>query len=163
MYDHYLKGAVSALEKAGPLSAMRAFCDLLLRRRAWTSACRLFGKRTIPIKWSLRWNLVTITMAICLRRSIIRGIVRFADAAIDAEPAVIRAALTVLDSYTPKMFRRIAIRTLARAPAEAPDIAEAILTDTALIDADWCREEYGTLAKAWFPRLPAAQQRDILA
>jgi hypothetical protein len=75
----------------------------------------------------------------------------------------VRAVLDVLAKYSPKIFRRIELHALAMAPAEAPDRAGQYLTDTALIDAGWRREEYGELARAWFPSLPAEQQQGIVA
>ena len=95
--------------------------------------------------------------------TIIRSIVTFADAAVEAEPSAVRRVLDILSNYRPRIFRRIALHTLAKAPAEAPDLADRFLTDTTLIDAEWCRQEYGELARAWLPHLPADRQQHIFA
>jgi hypothetical protein len=56
---------------------------------------------------------------------------------------------------------RIEIHVLALAPSEAPDVADRYLTDTNLIKADWCRQEYAELAKAWLSHLPPTRQQAI--
>jgi len=72
---------------------------------------------------------------------------------------VSRRVLEILGAYAPRMFRWIALQTLARVPEAAPDLAERFLPTR--IAAAWCREEYGRLARAWFGRLPAEWQREI--
>jgi hypothetical protein len=54
------------------------------------------------------------------------------------------------------------MQILAAAPSEAPELAEAYLTDAALLDASWCRAEYAELAKAWFQSLASEKQKAII-
>jgi hypothetical protein len=93
--------------------------------------------------------------------AIIRAIVRFSEAATERDTSAVRRVLEILGKYSPRIFRRIALHSLARCPESAPDLAECFLIDKELIAADWCREEYGRLARAWFPRLSAERQLEI--
>lgn len=162
MYDYYLMAAVGALEKAGPLQALPQFCDALIE-----------ASRLDPHLDGIReedYSCYTVTSLEPsptdggdVLSALVRAMVRFADAAIKEDPANIQRVVEILGNYSPKIFRRIALHTLASAPDAAPDLAEATLTDLTLIDADWCRQEYGKLARAWFGRLPSARQAEILA
>jgi hypothetical protein len=160
MYEHYLKTAVEKLANNGPMLALPAFCDLLLR--ASRVDRRLEAVKEEDYSYYMVGSLVpSPTDGGGELATIIRAIVTFADTAVEADPPAVRRVLDILARYRPRIFRRIAIHTLARAPAEAPDLANQFLTDTALIDADWCREEYGELARAWLPYLPADRQNRI--
>jgi hypothetical protein len=162
MYDYYLMTAVSALEKAGPLQALPQFCDALVEASRLDP--RLEGVREEDYSYYTVTSLEpSPTDGGDVLSALIRAIVRFADAAIKQGPANIRRVVEILGNYSPKIFRRIALHTLASVAEAAPDLAEASLTDQALIDADWCRQEYGKLSRAWFGRLPAARQAEILA
>jgi len=162
MYDYYLMTAVGSLEKAGPLQALPQFCDALME------ASRL-DPRPEGIKEE-DYSYYTVTSLEPsptdggdVLSALVRAIVRFADAAIKEDPADICRVIDILGNYSPKIFRRIALHTLASSAEAAPDLAETCLTDQTLVDADWCRQEYGKLARAWFGRLPAARQAEILA
>jgi len=162
MYDHYLMSAVGTLEQAGPLQALPQFCAALME------ASRLDRHLAEVREEDYSYYTVTSlepspTDGGDVLSAIVRAIVRFADAAVRQDPSNIRRVVEILRNYSPKIFRRIALHTLASAAATEPDLAEACLTDAALIDADWCRQEYGKLARAWFGRLPAARQAEILA
>jgi hypothetical protein len=162
MYEHYLMTAVKELAKAGPLLALPAFCDLLLRASRMDR--QLGAVREEDYSYYMVSSLVpSPTDGGGELATIIRGIVAFADAAVEAEASAVGRVLDILANYRPRIFRRIALHALAKAPAEAPDLADKFLTDTTLIDAEWCREEYGELARAWLPRLPADRQQRIFA
>lgn len=162
MYEHYLKTAVQELAKGGPLLALRAFCDLLLRASQMDR--RLKAVKEEDYSYYMVGSLVPSPMdGGGELATIIRGIVTFANAAVEAEPSAVRRVLDILADYRPRIFQRIAIHTLAKAPAEAPDLADKYLTDTALIDAEWCREEYGELARVWLAHLSADSQQRIFA
>ena len=162
MYEHYLMKAVEELAKAGPLLALPAFCDLLLRASRMDR--RLRAVREEDYSYYMVGSLVpSPTDGGDAPATIIRGIVTFADAAVEAEPSAVGRVLDILTNYRPRIFRRIELHALARAAAEAPDLADRFLTDTALIDAEWCRQEYGELARAWLPNLPAVRQQCIFA
>lgn len=162
MYDHYLMNAVSALEKADPLRALPQFCDMLLHASRMDQ--RLLTVREEDYSYYMVSSLEPDhagggdTLS-----AIIRAVVRFAEAAAGRGPSVMHRVIEILDGYAPKIFRRIAIHVVANAPQAAPDLAEKFLTDKSLIEADWCRQEYGKLAKAQFQRLPPARQQDIFA
>src|SRR5207244_3902306 len=67
-------------------------------------------------------------------------------------------------SYRARIFVRMRLYLLALAPSSAPDLVAAYLADFNLIDADWCREEYASLARAWFRHLaPPTQQNASIA
>ncbi len=162
MYEHYMNGAVNELAKAGPMLALPQFCDLLLH--ASRTDRRLRNVREEDYSYYMVGSLTPGQLdGSDILATIIRAIIKFAVAAVAADASSVRAVLDVLAKYSPKIFRRIELHVLAMAPAEAPDRAAQFLTDTALIDAGWCREEYGELARAWFPRLPVEQQRGIVA
>lgn len=162
MYEYYLMNAAKELAKAGPLLALPAFCNLLLRASRMDR--RLGAVKEEDHSYYMVSSLVpSPTDGADLLATIIRGIVAFADAAVEAEPSAVRRVLEILANYRPKIFKRIALHALAKAPSEAPDLADSFLTDTALIDAEWCREEYGKLARAWLPHLPAERQQSIFA
>jgi hypothetical protein len=81
--------------------------------------------------------------------TLIRAIAKLATSAVEADPANVHCVLKLLSNYKPRIFRRIALHALALAPGAAPDVADLYLTDTELIEADWCRQEYAELARAW--------------
>jgi hypothetical protein len=160
MYDHYLKEAASALEKADPLEALSRFCEFLMEASRLDR--RLSEVREEDYSYYMVMSLEpSPTDGGDVLSAIIRAMVRFSEAAIERDPSSLRRVLDILGAYAPRMFRRIALHSLARAPEAAPDLAERFLTDNDLIAADWCREEYGRLARAWFARLPAEPQREI--
>jgi hypothetical protein len=162
MYEHYMNGAADELAKAGPLPALAQFSDLLLH--ASRTDRRLRSVREEDYSYYMVGSLTPGQLdAGDILATIIHAIVKFAVAAVLADASSVHAVLDVLATYNPKIFRRIELHVLAMAPAEAPDRAEQFLTDTALIDAGWCREEYGELAQAWFPHLTDGQQRGIMA
>jgi hypothetical protein len=162
MYEHYLNGSVNELSKAAPLLALPQFCDLLLH--ASRTDRRLGSVREDDYSYYMVGSL-TPSQADGgdILSTIIRAIVKFAVVAVEGKPSAVRSVLDVLSKYVPKIFRRIELHVLAMAPAEAPDLADKFLTDTALIDAGWCRQEYGELAKAWFPRLLDDRRQRIFA
>lgn len=160
MYDHYLDIAVSEIEKSGSLQAVSQFCDLLMQ-----------GSRLDRRLASMREEDYSYYMVGSLEPShadgrdylsaVIRAIVRLASAAVRREPSALWRVVEVLRGYAPKIYRRVAFHVLSLYPQEAPELAEEVLTDKSLVDADWCREEYGKIARAWFARLSPAQQQDV--
>ncbi len=162
MYEHYMNAAVDELAKAGPMLALPQFCDLLLH--ASRTDRRLRNVREEDYSYYTMGSLTPGQLdGGDILATIIRAIVKFAVAAVAADASSVRAVLDVIAKYSPKILRRIALHVLAMAPAEASDRAAQFLRDTALIDAGWCREEYGELARASFPHLTDEQQRGIVA
>jgi hypothetical protein len=162
MYEYYMNAAVNELAKAGPLSALPHFCDLLLHASRTDRRLRSVGEEDYSY-----YTVGSLTPDHLdsgdILATIIRAIVKFAVASVEADASAVRAVLDVLAKYAPKIFRRIELHVLAMAPAEAPERAGQCLTDTTLIDAGWCREEYGELARAWFPHLTDEQRQGIVA
>jgi hypothetical protein len=94
--------------------------------------------------------------------ALVGEIVRASRLAIQADPTCMQDVVSRIRSHSPKIFTRIALYVLSLNPSSAPDLAQAWLTDTDLIDETWCQAEYGALARAWFPSLPAIDQQKIL-
>lgn len=94
--------------------------------------------------------------------ALVGEIVRSAKLAIQIDPMCTRDVVSRIRSHSPKIFTRIALHVLSLNPGGAPDLAQAWLTDPDLIEETWCRSEYGELARAWFPSLPATEQQQIL-
>jgi hypothetical protein len=162
MYEHYMNGAVSELAKAAPLLALPQFCDLLLQ--ASGTDRRLANVREEDYSYYMVGSLTPGPAdGSDILATIIRAIVKFAVASVEVDPSSVRSVLGTLANYSPKIFRRIELHVLARAPSEAADRAETFLADPELIDAGWCRQEYGELATAWFPHLEEGQRQRILA
>ncbi len=140
MYEHYMNTAADELAKAGPLLALAQFSDLLLH--ASRTDRRLRSVREEDYSYYMVGSLTPGQLdGGDILATIIHAIVRFAVAAVVADASSVHAVLDVLAKYSPKIFRRIELHVLAMAPAEAPERAGRCLTDTALIDAEWCREE----------------------
>jgi hypothetical protein len=160
MYDYYLNEAARALAEADPLQALSRFCPFLME------ASRLDRRLS-----EVREEDYSYYMVMSLEpgpadggdvlSAIVRAIVRFSEAAVERDPRSVRRVIEILGGYAPRMFRRIVLHTLAKVSEAAPDLAEHLLTDKELIAAEWCRDEYGRLARAWFPRLPPERQREI--
>jgi hypothetical protein len=160
MYEHYMMGAVNHLAKADPLLAIPRFSDLLLR------ASRI-DRRLSAVKEEDYWYHAVGSLQPDqmgggdLPATIIRATAKLATAAVEADPANVLCVLNLLSKYRPRIFRRMTLHVLAMAPGKAPDVADPYLTDTDLIEADWCRQEYAELAKAWLNSLPPHRQRVI--
>jgi hypothetical protein len=158
MYEHYLAGAVNVLAKAGPLEALPRFGDLLLRASHLDRG--LGAVKEEDYSYYTVGSLESHQMdGGDILATLIRAIVKLAKAAVEANASNVSLVLEVLAKYKPKIFRRIELHLLALAPGQTPERAEAYLTDTALLQADWCRQEYGELATAWFPNLRADRKK----
>ena len=160
MYEHYMMGAVSHLAKANPLLAIPRFSDLLLHASRLDR--RLSTVREEDYSYYTVGSLLPDQMGGGdVLATLIRAITKLVTSAVEADPANVHGVLKLLSNYKPRIFRRIALHVLALAPGEAPDVAERHLTDTDLIEADWCRQEYAKLARAWLNRLPPDRQKVI--
>jgi hypothetical protein len=162
MYEYHLGVAVSVLASTDKSAdIIRLLCDLL------QSAMRIEKQFSGALEedytyFSVRSLTSNDLDARGTSGALVGGIVTVIRAAVARARTNLAGILETLQSYRAKMYRRIALHALAMAPEAAADLAEACLTDTALIDADWCRQEYAELATAWFPSLSAAAQRTIL-
>lgn len=115
MYEHYLMKAVEELAKAGPLLALPAFCDLLLRASRMDR--RLRAVKEEDYSYYMVGSLVpSPTDGGDALATIIRGIVTFADAAVEAEPSAVRRVLDIFANYRPRIFRRMELHALRKPP-----------------------------------------------
>jgi hypothetical protein len=160
MYEHYLTGAVKELAKAAPLESLPRFGDLLLH--ASRIDTRLSGVKEEDYSYYTMGSLEGDQAGgQDIHGALIVAIAKLARAAVQADPSSVRRVLEVLSTYKARIFRRIALHVLTLSPGEASDLADALLTDNSLIDAEWCRQEYAELAKAWLPHLSADRQKAI--
>jgi hypothetical protein len=160
MYEHYMMGAVNHLAKADPLLAIPRFSGLLLHASRMDR--RLSTVKEEDYSYYTVGSLQPDQMGGGdVPATVIRAIARLATAAVEADPGNVRRVLNLLSKYKPRIFRRMALHVLAMAPGEAPDVADRSLTDTDLIEAGWCRQEYAALAKAWLNNLPPRRQKVI--
>jgi hypothetical protein len=103
MYEHYLNGTVNELSKAAPLLALPQFCDLLLH--ASRTDRRLGSTKEEDYSYYMVGSLTPgHTDGGDILSTIIRAIVKFARAAVEANPLAVRSVLDVLSKYSPKYF-----------------------------------------------------------
>jgi hypothetical protein len=160
MYEHYMMGAVNHLAKVDPLLAVPRFSDLLLHASRLDR--RLSTVREEDYSYYTVGSLQPDQMGGGdILATLIRAIAKLATTAVEADPTNVHHVLKLLSKYKPRIFRRISLHVLALAPGEAPYLADRYLTDPELIEAEWCRQEYAELAKAWLNRLPTDRQRVI--
>lgn len=161
MYEHYLEQAVKAFSVARPLEALPGLCDLLM------DSSRIDKRLSQLDEADYSYYAVGSfepeeTHGHDFLGALVIAVARIAAAAVRADPADLRTVLEHLPPYRARIFTRMRLYLLALAPASAPDFATASLTELSLVDADWCREDYASLARAWFPHLTATEQDRIL-
>jgi hypothetical protein len=167
MYEHYMMGAVNHLTKVAPHLAITSFSDHIIYISDLLLHASRMDRRLSTVREEDYWYSTVGS----LQRdqigggdflaTLIRAIVKMATSAVEADPANVHSVLKVLSNYKPRIFRRIALHALALAPGEAPDVADRYLTDTDLIKADWCQQEYAELARAWLSHLPLDRQKFV--
>jgi hypothetical protein len=161
MYEHHLNEVVAGLCKTAPLDALPVACDLL--RQASHIDGRFTGTGDVDhTYYSVESLAADQRGGQDIHGALILSIVRLAKAAIQTEPRAVVCIHETLEAYRGRIYRRIQMYIVALAPREAPALAEAYLINKDLLDADWCRDEYAELAKAWFPSLARTKQRTIL-
>jgi hypothetical protein len=161
MYEHHLNEAVAEFAKTAPLDALPVVCDLLKQ------ASLIDGRFTGPNEvdhtyYSVESLAVDQPGGQDVHGALILSIMRLAKAAIQTEPRAVTRIHETLEAYDGRIYRRIQMQIVALASREASELAEGYLTNEDLLDADWCRDEYAELAKAWFPSLARTKQRIIL-
>jgi hypothetical protein len=161
MYEHHLPDAIKAIAPVCKVEAVALVADLL------DQAVRISGKVTDDPSHDYTYYLSGQVSEHGTKHDVIDAlvgeIVRASKLAIEADPTCARDVVSRIRSHSPKIFTRIALHVLSINPGGAPDMAQACLTDHDLIEAAWCRAEYGELARAWFPSSPAPVQQEILA
>jgi hypothetical protein len=155
MYEHHLPILMAPLTTNCRVEALRLVVTLL--SRAGEIGHRIdidhYSQRSIADDELANYDVYS-ALTSAVRRS--------AEMLVDSDPATTRSVIEVLTCNSPKVFVRLAVHVLARAPAAASDLAEALLLTPELIEGEWCRHEYAALALAWFPSLSPGQQAAIL-
>lgn len=162
MYEHYLGEAVKVLSKAQPLAAVPELCALLLESSRVDRRLSQVDEADYSY-YSVDTFEPEPTHGHDFLGALVIAVARVAAAAIRANAADLRAVHDQLAPHPARIFVRMRLHLLALAPASAPDLAAAYLTDVNLVDADWCRQEYAALARAWFAHLTPDEQSGILA
>jgi hypothetical protein len=161
MYEHHLSNAVKAIAPVCMAESVALLADLL------DQAVHISGKVQDDPPHDYTYYLSDQISEHGSKHGVIEGlvgeIVRASKLAIGADPACTRDVVLRIRSHSPKLFTRLALHVLSLDPAGAPELAQTYLTDRDLIEATWCRVEYGELARAWFPSLRAEIQQEILA
>lgn len=154
MYEHHLPSLVGPLAACCGEDALRLFADLLQEAARITKRIDSSHYSMRPIDDGMARHDVYETLISAVRRS--------AEVVIQADAPRMRGVVEFLAGYKPKIFVRLYLHVLASNPAAAPDLATAYLTDPSLIEASWCRDEYSSLALAWFPSLTHEDQTKVL-
>jgi hypothetical protein len=155
MYEYHLPSLVDPLAACCGEDALRLFADLL------QEAARITGK-TDSGHYSMRPMGDDGMAQHDVYGSLISAVRRSAEALIQEDAARMRGVVDFLTGYPPKICVRIYLHVLASDPAAAPGLATACLTDSSLIEATWCRDEYSRLALAWFPSLTPEDRTKVL-
>jgi hypothetical protein len=156
MYEHHLPAAMQVLTKACGEDALRLFMELL------RVAADISGK--IQYDHHSSRSLADDEMANAdIYGALMSAVRKSAGMLITEDPTRMRNVIGILTADPAKIFVRVALLVLARNPAAAPDLAEAYLLDSELIEQTWAQKEYAALALAWFPSLSPEKQRAILA
>jgi hypothetical protein len=161
MYEHYLQRAVNTFSTAEPLEALPQLCILLVESTGIDKRLNQLDE-TDYSDYAVGSFEPEATYGHDFLGALIIAVVRVAAAAVNVNPAHVRNVLQHLAPYRARIIVRMRLYLLALAPSFAPDIATAYLTDFDFINADWCREEYASLACAWFPHLAPPEQSRIL-
>ena len=160
MYEHHLPDAVKAIAPVCKAEAVALLAELL------DQAMRISGRVTDdPPRDSTSYISSEISehgTKHDVIGALVGEIVRSSKLAIQTDPTCTRDVVSRIRSHSSKIFIRIALHVLSLNSSSAPDLAQAWLTDPDLIEETWCRAEYGELARAWFPSLPATGQQKIL-
>jgi hypothetical protein len=160
MYEHHLPNAIKAIAPICMAESVALLANLL------DQAVHISGKVQDDPPHDYTYYLSGQISEHGTKPGVIEAlvgeIVRASKLVIEADPASTGDVVFRICSHSPKLFTRIALHVLSLNPAGAPGLAEAYLSDRNLIEATWCRVEYGQLARAWFPSLPAEIQQEIL-
>jgi hypothetical protein len=155
MYEHHLPVLMAPLTATCRVEALRLVVTLLSRAGE-------IGDRIDIDHFSLRAIADDELANYDVYSALVSAVRLSAETLVYSDPATTRAVIEVLTSNSAKVFVRLAMHVLARAPAAAPVLAEAFLMDPELIEGEWCRHEYAALALAWFPSMSPEQQVAIL-
>jgi hypothetical protein len=161
MYEHYLEQTVKVLSEAEPLKALPGLCALLIESSRIDRRLSQLDEADYS-HYTVGSFEPEATHGHDFLGALVIAVVRVAAAAVRTNPADLKGVLRYLEPYRARIFVQMRLYLLALAPSSAPDLAASHLTDLSLVDADWCREEYASLARAWFPHLTPSEQSDVL-
>lgn len=161
MYEHHLPYAVKAIVPACKVQAVELLTDIL--DQALRCARRVADAPASDFSYHIAGEISEHGTKHDVMDALVGETVRAAKLAMESDPPCTPEVIACIRSHSPKLFTRIALHVLSFAPDRAPDVAQSFLTDPDLIEETWCRVEYGQLARAWFPSLPAPVQQTILA
>jgi hypothetical protein len=156
MYEYHLPALVTPLSKCCGEDALHLLADLL------QLAATITGKIDYG-HHSMRQMGDDGMANHDIYESLISAVRRSAEILIQQDARRMGGVVRALAGYPPKIFTRLYLYVLASNPAAAPDLATTYLTDSELIEASWCRDEYAKLASAWFPSLTREDQAKVLA
>jgi len=156
MYEYHLPTLVAPLTKCCGEDALRLFADLLQLAATITGKIDYGHHSMRPMGDDSMANHD-------IYESLISAVRRSAEILVQQDAKRMRGVVSALAGYPPKIFTRLYLYILASNPAASPDLATASLTDSDLIEASWCRDEYAKLALTWFPSLAPKDQAKVLA
>lgn len=154
MYEHHLPSIITALTKTCGEDAMRLFVELLQQAAVISGKDRYGYHSSHPIADD---GLATHD----IHDALLSAVRRSAEMIVTNNAAQMHNVIKILSNEPSKIFVRIALHVLAQNPAAAPELAEAYLLNTELIEASWCQTEYASLALAWFPSL-SPEKHDVI-
>ena len=91
--------------------------------------------------------------------ALISAVRRSAEMLVKDDATRMRDVIGILTRHPEKLFIRLALHVLAQNPSAAPDLAERLLLNPELIEAN--SDEYAALARSWFPSLSADKQESL--
>jgi hypothetical protein len=161
MYEYSLPRMTETLTVCCGLDALALFCDLLgeaarISKHFGPDASADYSDMTshrVSDDHAVKYDLYSV---------LIFAVRQASETLAAADATGMRKVMGMLATYQPKIFRRIALHVLAKNPAAAPEIAEALLTDANLLESHNQRLEYADLALARFPSLRTEVQKIIL-
>jgi hypothetical protein len=160
MCEHFLPGAVKATAPVAGVRTVTLLCDLL------DHALHISRRVTDDPPHDYTHHLASAISEEGIKNdamdALVGEIVDAAKLSLAADALNMPAVIAAIRNHSPKIFARIALHVLSLNPVASSKDAQEMLTDRELLGSGWCRKEYGELALAWFPSLPAGVQKDIL-
>jgi hypothetical protein len=157
MYEHHLPSAMQALTGACGEDALRLFMALLIQ------AADISGGKIQYDHFSSRPVTDDDMANHDTYNALISAVRRSAGMLIAEDPTRMRRVIGILTENPAKIFVRLAVHVLAQNPTAAPDLSDAYLLNSELIEQTWARHEYAELARAWYPSLSPNNQQALLA
>ena len=155
MYEYRLPTLEETLTKACREDALYVFVDLLKQAIEITRRTGFHYYSSCPVTDDSSANVDTC-------QALVRAVRCSAEFLIAECPDRMREIVGIVEAARERVFIRLTLYLLSRRPSSVPDLAAKYLLDAEMIDANWCQQEYGHLARDWFPSLGNEQQAEIL-